>query len=188
MAFLSADALAKIGFKSVGSNVLISDKAVFYNTHLISIGNNSRIDDFVLMSAGEGGIEIGSFVHIACFCTLIGKGKIVLDDFSGISSKVAVYSSNDDYSGKFLTNPTVSTKYTNVTSKDVIIGKHVIVGSGSIVLPGVSIGEGTAIGALSLVNKDCAEFKIYVGNPAILLKDRRRDLLELEKEFLKEKF
>lgn len=183
MAFLTEQELTKMGFASIGINLLISDKAVFYNPHLIEIGSNTRIDDFSLISAGDGGIKIGSYVHIACFCSLIGKGKITLQDFSGISSRVSIYSSNDDYSGEYLTNPMVNCQFTNVISKDVNIGRHVIIGSGSIVLPGVSIGDGVAIGALSLVNKNCEPFKIYTGNPAKVLKNRSNRLIEMEKRF-----
>jgi dTDP-4-amino-4,6-dideoxy-D-glucose acyltransferase len=69
-------------------------------------------------------------------------------------------------------------------SSDVIIGKHVIVGSGSVILPGVTLEIGVAVGALSLVNKNCSEFSVYMGTPAKKIKERKRDLLELEKQFL----
>src|SRR5690606_26286560 len=152
------------------ANVLISDKASIYNPEKISIGSHVRIDDFCVLSAGEGGIEIGNYVHIAVFSLLIGAGRITLDDFSGVSSRVSIYSSNDDYSGRALTNPTVAESFKNVKVASVSIGKHVIIGSGSIVLPGVTVGKGTAIGALSLVTKNCDEFKIYSGSPARALK------------------
>ena len=45
MAWLNQKQLKKMQFKNLGENVLISDKAVIYNTELISIGDNSRIDD-----------------------------------------------------------------------------------------------------------------------------------------------
>lgn len=181
MAFISTDALINMGFKSVGENVLISDKASIYNCENISIGNNVRIDDFCLISAGEGGIEIGNYVHIAAFCSLIGAAKIELKDFSGLSSRVTVYSSSDDYSGSWLTNPTVPSEYTNVTHEDVVIGRHVIIGSGSVLLPGVELHEGVAVGALSLVSKDCEEFGVYFGIPARRLKERKKGMSELEK-------
>ena len=38
--------------------------------------------------------------------------------------------------------------------------------------------------ALSLVNKNCTEFSIYMGTPVKRIKERKRDLLELEKQFL----
>jgi dTDP-4-amino-4,6-dideoxy-D-glucose acyltransferase len=128
-----------MGFRHVGENCLLSDKASYYNCKNISIGSNTRIDDFSVLSAGDGGIEIGEYVHLAIGTSLIGAGKIFVQDFAGLSSRVSVYSSNDDYSGQFLTNPTVPSRYTNVMSSDVIIGKHVIVGSGSVILPGVTL-------------------------------------------------
>lgn len=103
-----------------------------------------------------------------------------MEDFSGLSSRVAVYSSSDDYSGRFMTNPTVPAEFTNVEHKPVKIGRHCIVGAGAVILPGVTLGEGCAIAALALVAKDCASFGIYSGVPARLAKARERGLLELE--------
>lgn len=184
MAFLTDDELNKLGFDSLGSNVLISNKASIYNPSNISIGSNVRIDDFCVLSSGVGGIYIGSNIHIAVFSSIIGAGSVTLSDFCNISSRVSIYSSNDDYSGASMTNPTIPDKYKKVSVADVYIGRHVIIGSGSIVLPGITIGHGAAVGALSLVNKDCEENKIYSGVPAQYLKERRTDFFELEKEFL----
>lgn len=177
MAYLTEPQLKIMGFAALGSNVLISDKASFYGIHQIKIGNNVRIDDFCVLSAGEGGIEIGNYVHIAVYSSLIGAGKIVLSDFCNISSRVSIYSSNDDYSGHFMTNPMVPSEYTNVNHADVFVGKHVIIGSGSVLLPGIRVADGVAIGALSLVNNDCDEFFIYGGVPIRKLKNRSRDCL-----------
>jgi len=180
MAFYSEKELAEIGFARYGVNVLISNKTSIYNPSKITIGSNVRIDDFSVLSAGVGGIFIGDYVHIALFCSLIGAGKITLSDFSGISSRVSLYSSNDDYSGEHLTNPTVPSKFTGVTHADVYLGKHVIVGSGSVILPGVTLEDGVAIAALSLVSKNCAAFGIYSSSRKI--SERKRNLLDLEKQ------
>ena len=184
MAMLSPDAVESIGFEFVGDNVQISDRATIYGADRIKIENNVRIDDFCVLSAGEGGIKIGKYVHIAVGSALIGAGKITLSDFVNLSSRVSVYSSNDDYSGASLTNPTVPDKFKKVMHAPVTLGRHAIVGSGSVILPGIRIGEGVAIGALSLVTKNCEDFGIYAGNPAKKIKERKRDLLELEKKFL----
>ena len=151
-----------------------------YNPEKISLGNNVRIDDFCVLSAGEGGIEIGDYIHIAVFTSLIGRGRITVRDFCNFSSRVSVYSSNDDYSGDHMTNPMVPSEFTGVTHAEVQIGKHVIIGSGSIVLPGVVLEEGVTIGALSLANRSCQSFGIYAGVPARRIGERRRNLLELE--------
>lgn len=187
MAMLSRKAIESLGFASVGENVQISDRASFYGTCRIVLGSNVRIDDFCVLSAGIGGISIGSYVHIAVYSSLIGAGQISLSDFCNISSRVSIYSSNDDYSGGAMTNPTVPGEYTGVTHADVFLGKHVIVGSGSVILPGVTLEEGVAVGALSLVSKQCDAFGIYVGNPVRRVKERKRDLLELERRFLEGK-
>lgn|SRR5574343_660751 len=184
MAMLTCDAIAAMGFASVGRNVQISDRASFYGANRISIGSNVRIDDFCVLSAGEGGIVIGNYVHIAVFASLIGAAKITLSDFCNISSRVSIYSSNDDYSGTSLTNPTVPDEFKLVSHAPVYLGKHVIVGSGSVILPGMRLEEGVAIGALSLVTTHCEAFGIYVGNPAKRIRDRKQELLALEKRLL----
>ena len=187
MAILGREAIEALGFAFVGENVQISDRASFYGASRISLGSNVRIDDFCVLSAGVGGISIGDYVHIAVYSSLIGTGKISLSDFCNISSRVAIYSSNDDYSGAAMTNPMVPGEYTGVTHADVFLGKHVIVGSGSVILPGVTLEEGVAVGALSLVQKKCEAFGIYAGNPARRIKDRKRDLLELEQRLIASK-
>ena len=182
MAFLTLMQLQNMGFRSLGTNVLISDKVSLYGVTNITIGSNVRIDDFCILSAGGEGIELGSYVHIACYCSLIGKAPISLGDFSGLSSRVSIYSSSDDYSGCSMTNPMVPEAYTSVDHRPVEIGRHSIVGAGTVILPGVTLGEGCAIGALSLVTKDCTAFGIYSGVPARLIKRRDQGLLELEKQ------
>lgn len=180
MAMLTQNVIAELGFASVGQNVRLSERASFYGSERISLGNHVRIDDYCVLAAGEGGIVIGDFVHIAVGSTLIGAGRITMSDFSGLSSRVSVYSSSDDYSGATMTNPTVPSRYTGVTHADVFLGRHVIVGSGSVILPGATLEEGVAVGALSLVTKNCEAFGIYTGNPARRVRNRKRDLLELE--------
>ncbi len=184
MAYLSINQLEEMGFSYFGKNIKISDKTSFYNCSKISIGDNVRIDDFCVLSAGDGGIELGNHIHIAVFVSIIGAGRVTICDFGNISSRVSIYSSNDDYSGDFLTNPTVPAKYTNVNNDDVYLGRHALIGSGSVILPGVTINDGAVIGALSFVNKNCEEFTIYAGVPAKRIKDRGKDLLNLEKEIL----
>jgi len=187
MAFISESELPEIGFKSFGTNVSISSKASIYNPHLIEIGNNVRIDDFVILSPTSKGIKIGNYVHIGCYSSLIGRGLITINDYSGTSGRVCIYSSNDDYSGNFMMGPTLPEEFTNITIGDVTIGKHVPIGAGSIILPNVVIEDGAVIGALSLVRKNVRSFTINQGNPLRALGKRNRTVLELEEEF-KSKF
>ncbi|MEN6328400.1 MAG: acyltransferase [Syntrophomonas sp.] len=183
--FYSEEELDNIGFSNIGKNVKVSRKASFYNPQVISIGDNVRIDDFCVLSAGEG-ISLGNYIHIAVYSSVIGKAPIIVEDYCNISSRVSIYSSNDDYSGEFMTNPTIDSEYTNVLNLPVVLKKHVIIGSGAVVLPGVTLEEGACVGALSLVNKDCGAFKMYAGIPAKYINDRSRNLLQIEKRMIQD--
>jgi galactoside O-acetyltransferase len=184
MGFLSSDEVAGLGFGAVGNNVLLSDRASFHNPSRISIGNNVRVDDFCVLSAGIGGISIGSFIHLAVYTSIIGGGAVTIEDFANLSSRVSIYSSNDDYSGRTMTNPTVPDELKSVEHAPVHIGRHVIIGSGSVVLPGVRLEEGVCIGALSLVRRSCGPFTMHAGVPARQIGKRNRDLLELERRLM----
>ena len=142
-----------------------------------------RIDDFCILS---GDIKIGNYIHIAAYCALYGNGGIEINDFSAVSSRSAIYSGSDDYSGICFTNPMLPMKYRNVIIGKVVLKKHTIIGTGSTILPNVILEEGTAIGAHSLVNSSTKAWGIYVGSPAKKIKERKMDLLELERKFLKE--
>lgn len=182
MAFLNEQQLAQMGFKHLGTNVRISDKASIYNPDQIEIGDHSRIDDFCVIS---GKVIIGRNVHIAVFCNVAGGEKgVTFEDFSGLAYGCHVFTQSDDYSGRTLTNPTVPGKYKREIKKAIVIGRHSIVGTSSLIFPGVTLAEGTSVGALSMVTKSTEEWSVYFGNPAKRIKARKRDLLELEKEYL----
>jgi galactoside O-acetyltransferase len=179
MAFLTKDQINKIGFAHVGENVFISEKASFYNPSKISIGSHIRIDDFCIFSAGNGGIELGDYVHVTCYVSLIGEEKIKIGNFCGLSSKVAVFSSNDDYSGESLLGAKIiQERHRNVTNKPVIFEDYTTVGAMSIVLPGVIIGEGSVVGAFSFVRKSIKPWGIYFGNPLKFIKKRSKKMLQ----------
>jgi acetyltransferase-like isoleucine patch superfamily enzyme len=182
LAFLSKKALDSMGFKSLGNDVLISDKAAIYNPEDISIGHFSRIDDFCVVS---GKVSIGRNVHIAVFCNVAGGTEgITLDDFAGLAYGVNLFTQSDDYSGITLTNPTVPDEYKIEIKKSIKVGKHSIIGTNAIVFPGVNIAEGTSVGAQSIMTKSSEPWSIYIGSPARKIKERKRDMLELEVAYL----
>lgn len=183
MAFLSQTQLDKLGLKFLGRNVKISDKCVIYNPEFIEVGDNSRIDDFCVVS---GRVVIGRNVHITVYCNLAGgQPGVFIDDFSTIAYGCHIMSQSDDYSGITMTNSTIPKAYKAEVFKEVRIGKHVIVGAGSIVLPGCSIEVGCSIGAMSLVNKPTEPWGIYFGVPAKRVKQRSDELLNHLNEYLK---
>lgn len=178
--------LKNAGFKSIGKNISIAKNCTIIGLQNISIGNNVRIDGYCsIIAAGTGYVTLGSYIHIGGYCALFAGNGLVMDDFSTLSQGVRVYSRSDDYSGEYLTNPTVAEEYTGVVKGEVKLEKHVIVGSGSVILPNVTIGKGVSIGALSLVKQNLNDWGVYCGSPVKRIKERSKNLLKLEKEFTK---
>lgn len=186
--FYSVDELMSLGINFNNTygggieSVQISRKCSFYNASKITVGDHVRIDDFCILS---GNITLGSYIHIAAYSAIFsGEAGVVMEDFSGMSSRCVIYAESDDYSGNYLTNPTVPAEYLNIHKEKVILHRHVILGIGTSVLPGVEIGEGTSVGSMSLVNKSLDPWSIYVGIPCRKIKERNQNLLLLEKKLL----
>lgn len=180
--FYTEEQLKKLG--SCGTNVRIDSSVRILNPEQVHIGNDVRIDAFCFFSAKHP-ITIGNNVHISIF-TQIGSagGPVTLEDFTGISSRVNIFTTTDDYSQGHLTNPTVPDQFKKVKVGAVMLRKHAIIGCGSVVMPGVTLEMGASVGALSFVNKSVPEFTIVTGNPLRLIGKRNKErLLELEREF-----
>ena len=176
--YYSKKELQEFGFRALGRQVLISRTCRIYTPEQISLGSHVLIDDFTILN---GEITIGNFVHISSNCELYaGDAGITMCDFSGLSSRCTLYAVSDDYSGAFLTNPTVPLAFRGVTEAPIVLEKHVILGTGCSVLPGVRLGEGCAFGSMSLASRSTEPWGIYAGIPARRVKERKQDLLDRE--------
>ncbi|MBT5398966.1 acyltransferase [bacterium] len=180
--FFCSEELRRMEFKSIGENVKISKICTIIGCENISIGSNTRIDDYSVIISESGSINIGSYVHIASHSIIVGSGEVEIDDYSGISQGAKIYSTTDDYIEGYLSNPMIPDEYRSVVKKKVFLNRFVTIGAGSIVLPGVDIAEGCSIGAQSLVNKNTKEWGLYHGVPARRVADRSKDIAQ---KFLK---
>ncbi|UTZ40132.1 acyltransferase [Vibrio campbellii] len=152
----------------------------------LTLGEKSQIDDFCFINAGKK-TEIGRNVHIASFTTIIGGGECFIGDFAGLSAGCRVITASDDFSGPYLTNPTVHCDFTNVKSSKVEIGRHAIIGTNSVVFPGVTIGEGCAVGAGAVIRKNLKAWTVYAVIDGKLKELKKRDMksvLEAERKYL----
>lgn len=182
--FYREEELKDLGFKRIGKGVKLSKKAVIYNADKIEIGDHCRIDDFCILS---GIITMERFIHIGVCTRLSGStAGLTIKDFAGVSYNSTIIASSDDYSGEFMTNPCVPLKYKRLLPNPVVLEKHSLVASHCMIVPGVTVAEGTAIGAMSLVLKSVEPWSIYAGIPAKKIKERKRNIIELEKQFLAE--
>jgi len=175
--------LSSAGFRHLGKNVKVHNRASLYGVGNISLGDHVRIDDFAIIVA-TGLVTIGSYVQIANLCYLGGRHGIEIEDFSTLAPGVKLFSASDDYSGEKLTNPTVPIELTGGEKGKVVLKKHVIIGANSVVLPNCVIGEGCSIGALSVVKRNLEPWGVYAGIPVRRIKERKRTLLSLEQQLI----
>lgn len=182
--FYTDEELAGVGFARLGRNVKIKRNAGLFFVENIAIGDNVRIDDFTIIVASREPVTLGSHVHISAQCYLSGSDGIVMEDMTCLAPGVKVFSSSDDYTGGNLTNVTLPRQFIGGPAGLVTLRRHVIVGANTVVLPRVEIAEGSSVGAQSLVTRSLEPWGIYAGIPVRRLRDRSRDLLELEKVFL----
>lgn len=174
--FYTENELNELGLKSFGKNVLISKKCSIYGAENMTIGNNVRIDDFCILS---GCISIGNYVHIAAYSALYGRYGIEVQDFCGISARGTLYSAIDDFSGDYMLSPMVPSEFTKLTTGKIVLKKYTQIGCNSVVFPKVVVNEGAVTGALTLIKKDVPSWTIVAGIPARVVKERKKNLLEM---------
>ena len=145
----------------------------------------------VMARPGYGRMEIGRWVHIgdgnAIRChegslrigdkVVFGKDNTVncyLDIEIGASSLVAdwVYICDFDHKTEDITLPI---KDQGIVKSPVRIGPDCWLGAKVTVLRGTRVGRGCVLGAHAVVRGDFPDFKIAVGAPARVVRDRRAD-------------
>jgi galactoside O-acetyltransferase len=177
--------------KTVYTTAMIANTARVYdsaklvgNLEAFHLGAHSQVDDFVFLYVGES-CTIGRNVHISSFCSIIGGGTLILEDFSGLSAGCRLVTGSDDFTGPWLTNPTVPEAFTHVTRGKIHIKRHAVLGTNVVVFPGVTIGEGVAVGAGAIVRKDLEPWTIYAGtNPKPVGKRDAGAILQKESDYL----
>jgi len=155
-----------------GEDVFISNKVEIRRPHLVSIGNHVAIDSGVYITAQA---EIGDYVHISPYVTVIGgaKSKLIVGHFATIAAGCRLIAGSDSFLGHGFTSVTAPEKYRDqVEFSTIKIEKFAGLGTNVIVMPGITIAEGSVIGAGSLVTKNTEPWTIYVGSPARPMKIR----------------
>lgn len=184
MSFLTRNQIKNIGFKSFGTDLMISDKAVFYRPERIVIGNHIRIDDFCVLA---NNIILHDYIHLALKSNLLSSPNAVIEmeNYTGLGYQSTIFTSTDDFTGSAFINPTLPDEFRNITEKSVYLRKFSSVGAGALLLPGVVLEEGATVGAMSLVMKPTCAWTCYFGVPARAVSKRDERVKNREEEFLK---
>jgi acetyltransferase-like isoleucine patch superfamily enzyme len=181
-------------FREVGKGVVFGRNITLRHPHKITLGDNTVIDDNVLLDAKgernvglriganayigrntilnckEGSISVGDYTNISANCSLLSETEIVLGRYCFLAGQCYLVAggnhSFDDVSRPIMFQPSVS-------KGGIRVGDDVWLGAGVIVLDGASIGQGTVVGAGSVVTGPLPEFAVAVGSPARVTRDRR---------------
>ncbi|KQU46709.1 acetyltransferase [Rhodococcus sp. Leaf278] len=113
---------------------------------------------------GRGLLRLGAgaFVNHGCYFDTVAD--IDIGDGVFLSDHVRVLTSTHEVGA-----PT--RRAGRLVGKPVTIGTGTWVGSGAVIMPGVRVGAGCIVGAGSLVTKDCDPDGVYVGSPAIRVRN-----------------
>lgn len=148
--YYSREELLAFGFESVGEPTWISRKASLYAIKG-SLGHHVRVDDFCIL---KGHIRIGSYVHVAAYCSLSGvAGVVELGDCSSVGNRASIYSGSDDYKADSLASNLVPQELVSTLAGPVRLGRAALVGAHCVLLPGVQIGDAAAVGSQCVVNQ-----------------------------------
>jgi len=152
--------------KHCGKNVTIGKTVRIRRPELVSIGDNTIIDDFTYISCG---MTIGKNCHIASNVSISGsKAHLYMGDYSTISNHCSVHCASSDYRKISLDLPSVPEEERfGGEFGDIHIGNNVVVGAHSTILPSVNIQDYVAFGAYSLIkDKNYMKGHLYVGIPS----------------------
>jgi acetyltransferase-like isoleucine patch superfamily enzyme len=180
-------------FRKMGPGVIIGQNVTLRHPSKISIGNNSIIDDYCVLSlrgSADMAITIGENVFIGR-STIINtrNGTIEIDNYADIGSNCRIASASRVKIGKYVLiaafcyigGANHSIKRTDipiahqemVDKGGVIIEDDVWLGADVKVNDGVIVGQGAVIGAGSVVTKDIPPYSIAYGLPAKVVGSRK---------------
>jgi hypothetical protein len=92
--------------------------------------------------------------HIPSLSSISGGEKLLMEDYSGMSSRDRVFIENDNFKSWRFFNPTKDEKLRNLKVGEVLIKKFAIIEANSIILPDIEIGEGEALVQYGMTRDD----------------------------------
>jgi maltose O-acetyltransferase len=134
---------------------------------LAECGHDVNIERGAHFGGGRG-IVLGDRSGIGIDSQLIGPVRLGRDVMMG--PRVTILTQNHAFSdlGRPM-NEQGAAEVAPVTIED-----DVWIGMATIILPGVTIGTGAVVGAGSVVTKSIPPYAVSVGNPARVIRDRRK--------------
>lgn len=190
--------------KHLGKGATIGVGVQIGGPRYVSIGENTWIDDYVILLAGapskdrtyinrkansafsweEGELRIGANCHIAQHVTLQAHGGLTIGEACGVASGARIYTLSHHYKdlsglapagSVFKFTPRARAEEQALICAPVVMEDHTAVGLNSVVLPGATIRKGSWVGVLSCVIGEIEANVVASGNPAKTIRVIRND-------------
>lgn len=187
----------KFRLGEMGKGVIIDCGVRIINPRWVKIGNNTWIDNYVIILAGpptgdrkvysrkvtafdvpEGFVSIGDNCHIAPFVVLQGHGGLTIGNDITVASGCKIYTLSHHY--RNLNDPKDKRRFKfssmapeheqSLISAPIIIANSAAVGLNSVILPGCQISAGAWIAPGSIVREDIPADTLYGFVPEIIRK------------------
>lgn len=160
--------LFKYRFKKAGK-IAIGRNVIVRGWKNITLGNNVTLYDNACINASHGDITVGDKSDIGQYSYLDGGGGLSIGKGCAIGIGVRILTESNQY--RF--NPQMPIIDQPIMREKVDIGDDVWIGTNAVIFPGVKIGSHAIVGSGAVVREDVPEWKIAVGLPAKVIKDRR---------------
>jgi acetyltransferase-like isoleucine patch superfamily enzyme len=146
-------------------NISLKAQLIMSSGEIVFHGYTS-IEQYTILNAFHGRIDIGDRVFMGPSITIFGEGRVSIGNnvLMGPGSRI-LSSTRASFA-----------KGTNIydqpeVPRPVTIGNDVWIGANAVIL-GVNVGDGAIIGAGSIVVKEVPPYAIVAGNPAKLIRYR----------------
>ena len=155
---------------TIGNNVTFGGKVYIRirNNGKLTLGNNVRTGPEVwLVTANDSNFLVGENSVLGSYAIINGGHGISIGSNCLFAGFVYINSSEHGF------NKNQIIQKQKFYGSPITIGDDVWIGGHTFINKGLNLGTGSVIGAGSVVTKDIPEYKIVVGNPAKVIKDRQ---------------
>lgn len=134
--------------------------------------NVSIMPQAMLVSLGDGVIEIGDYSQISMYTRVASMGRVIIGNHVLMGPHIFIADYNHGYSDP--TTPIMYQPNSFVPSKDgqptLSIGDGTWIGTNVVIAGNIQIGKNCVIGANSVVTKDIPDYSVAIGAPAKVIK------------------
>lgn len=151
-----------------GTDVIISETAVFKRPDLIYLGSRVAIDYGFYCTTN---IQFGDYIHVGPHVSCIGglDGIFIAEGFNNIMAGVRIICCSDRFDDSGLFGVLIPKEYLgNQVKGPVIMEPFSNLGTNAVMLPDSRLRKGALLTVGSVLFGDTKEWGIYKGNPAKL--------------------